>query len=102
MAVILEGGCRVSEMREGVPFELGTLKLWRQVDREQGAQAISLRVMEFAPGLSLGIRNGDCDEILYVLDSERGHPVRLSEHSEHVEKLGQIFIDCHPFDLTPY
>jgi mannose-6-phosphate isomerase-like protein (cupin superfamily) len=60
--------------------------------------------MEFAPGLSPGIRNGDCDEILYVLDSERGHPVRLSEHSErtpNIEALGEIFIDGHLYDLTP-
>jgi mannose-6-phosphate isomerase-like protein (cupin superfamily) len=57
----------VSEMREGSPLEIGTLKLWSQVDRAHGAQAISLRVLEFAPGLSQGLRNNDCDEILYVL-----------------------------------
>jgi mannose-6-phosphate isomerase-like protein (cupin superfamily) len=104
MALILEGGCRVSDMRDGEPFAEGSLRIWNQVGRQTGAQAISLRIMEFAPGLSPGIRNGDCDEILYVMDSERGHPVRLTEHSErtpNVEVLGEIFIDGHHFDLFP-
>src|SRR5260370_16004170 len=68
MAVVLEGGCRVSEMREGEPLVEGTLRIWNRIGRATGAQAISLRVLEFAPGLSPGIRNDDCDEILYVLD----------------------------------
>src|SRR5437016_5445074 len=71
MAVILEGGCRVSEMREGVPVEHGALRIWNQIGRATGAQAISLRALEFAPGLSSGIRNDECDEILYVLDGSR-------------------------------
>jgi len=75
MAVVLEGGCRVSEMREGASVVEGTLRIWNRIGRATGAQAISLRVMEFAPGLSPGIRNDDCDEILYVLDCELGNPV---------------------------
>ncbi len=71
MAVVLEGGCRVSEMREGASLVEGTLRIWNRIGRATGAQAISLRVMEFAPGLSPGIRNDDCDEILYVLDEVR-------------------------------
>jgi len=71
MAVILEGGCRVSEMREGGPFVNGTLHIWNQIGKATGAEAISLRVMEFAPGMSPGIRNADCDQILYVLDEVR-------------------------------
>src|ERR1700694_5851309 len=78
MTVTLEGGCRVSDMHDGEPFAEGSLRFWNQVGRQTGAQAISLRIMQFAPGLSPGIRNGDCDEILYVLDSdggwERAHP----------------------------
>ena len=54
--------------------------------------------MEFAPGLSPGIRS-DCDEILYVLGWERGRPVRLSEHSERT--LAQVFINGHPYDVDP-
>ena len=68
MAVNLEGGCRVSDMREGDPFSHGTLRIWNRIGRATGAQAISLRVMEFAPGASPTIRNDDCDQILYVLD----------------------------------
>src|SRR5229473_307170 len=71
MAVVLAGGCRVSEMREGASLVQGTLRIWNRIGRATGAQAISLRVMEFAPGLSPGIRNDDCDEILYVLDEVR-------------------------------
>ena len=63
MAITLEGGCRVSEMREGEPLIEGTLRIWNRIGRATGAQAISLRAMEFAPGLSPGIRNDDCDEI---------------------------------------
>jgi mannose-6-phosphate isomerase-like protein (cupin superfamily) len=69
MAVILEGVCRVSQMREGPPLTEGTLRIWNQIGRATGAQAISLRILEFVPGLSPGIQNGECDEILYVLDS---------------------------------
>ena len=69
MAVILEGGCRVSEMREGEPLVKGALRVWNRIGRASGAQAISLRVMEFGPGLSPTIQNQDCDQILYVLDS---------------------------------
>jgi mannose-6-phosphate isomerase-like protein (cupin superfamily) len=69
MAVTLEGGCRVSNMREGDPVLNGTVCIWNQIGKATGAQAISLRVMEFGPGLSPGIRNGDGDEILYVASS---------------------------------
>jgi mannose-6-phosphate isomerase-like protein (cupin superfamily) len=107
MALILEGGCRVSEMHEGEHLSEGSLRIWNQVGRATGAEAISLRIMEFAPGLSPGIRNGDCDDILYVLnskhDSERRHPLRLSEQRErtpNVEALGQIFISGHSYDIS--
>jgi len=72
MAVIMEGGCRVSDMREGGPLQKGTLHIWKQIGRATGARAISLRVMEFSKGLSPTIRNDDCDEILFVLDDGNG------------------------------
>ncbi len=65
MAVVLAGGCRVSQMREGTPLVNGSLSIWHQIGREVGAQAISLRILEFAPGLSPGITNS-CDDTLYV------------------------------------
>src|SRR5258708_34249890 len=105
MTVTLEGGCHVSDMRDGEPFAEGSLRIWNQVGHQTGAQAISLRILEFAPGLSPGIRNGDCDEILYVLNNvERGHPVRLSERSERTaegESVPKILIDCWAYDLGP-
>jgi mannose-6-phosphate isomerase-like protein (cupin superfamily) len=107
MPISLAGGCRVSDMSEGVPVVNGTLRIWNQVGRATGAQAISLRIIEFAPGLSPAIRNDDCDEILYVLDSverrwERGHPVRLSEQRERTNDVGvsgEILINGHPYNI---
>ena len=104
MAVTLEGGCRVSEMREGDPLIAGTLRIWNRIGRATGARAISLRVLEFAPGLSPVIRNDDCDEILYVLDSERGHPVRPNEGSERasiVDVSAEVFINGRSHDISP-
>jgi mannose-6-phosphate isomerase-like protein (cupin superfamily) len=71
MVMTLAGGCRVAEMYEGEPLVNGGLRIWKQVGRATGAQAISLRVMEFAPGMSSAVRNSECDEILYILN--RGH-----------------------------
>jgi mannose-6-phosphate isomerase-like protein (cupin superfamily) len=122
MAVTLDGGCRVSEMREGDPLIVGTLRIWNRIGRANGAQAISLRVLEFAPGLSSGIRNADCDEILYVLDDRdptgvgdssqgqaRSAPpldqVSLDDpHPEGVRSASQssqLFINGHSFQLSP-
>src|SRR2546426_6568427 len=95
MTVMLEGGCRVSHMHDGAPLVEGTLRIWNQIGRATGAQAISLRVMEFAPGLSPTIRNDDCDEILYVL--ERGHPARMSEPGEQRDLT--LLLDGIPHDL---
>src|SRR6185436_6759504 len=67
MAVELEGGCRVTGGRDGEPSINGTLSVWPQIGRAGGASAISLRTMEFAPGLSPGLRNQECDEVIYVL-----------------------------------
>ena len=36
MAVVLEGGCRISEMREGDPRIEGTLRIWDQIGRAYG------------------------------------------------------------------
>ena len=70
MAVILDGGCRVSTMHEGEPRVDGSLKIWSQVGKESGAKAISLRVLEFGPGTSPGLRNRVSDEVIYVLEGD--------------------------------
>jgi mannose-6-phosphate isomerase-like protein (cupin superfamily) len=109
MAVILEGGCRVSEMREGEPVVSGTLSIWNQIGRATGAQAISLRIMEFTPGLSPTIQNEDCDQVLFVErgpsleggpNLERGHPARMSEPSERTS-FAKITIAGHFFEIGP-
>jgi mannose-6-phosphate isomerase-like protein (cupin superfamily) len=66
-------------MHDGEPLVRGTLRIWKQIGRATGAQAISLRVMEFAPGLSPTIQNEDCDEILYLLKSSDEVGTRGSE-----------------------
>jgi mannose-6-phosphate isomerase-like protein (cupin superfamily) len=68
MAIVLEGGCRVSTLYEGVPHVSGSLKIRNQIGRANGAEAISLRILEFGPGTSPGLRNRECDEVLYLLD----------------------------------
>lgn len=67
MAVLLEGGCRVTGFKDGEPMIDGTLRVWPQIGRANGASAISLRTMEFAPGLSPTLSNDESDEIFYVL-----------------------------------
>jgi mannose-6-phosphate isomerase-like protein (cupin superfamily) len=69
-------------MREGEPMVDGLLRVWKQVGREAGAKAISLRILEFAQGQSNGMCNTDCDEVLYVLEGsgtltldERAHEI---------------------------
>lgn len=68
MAVVLEGSCRVSTMGEGSPQLFGTLKVWNQIGKASGADAISLRILEFGPGTSPVIRNQEYDEVLYLLE----------------------------------
>lgn len=68
MAVVLEGGCRVSTMHEGDPRVDGSLKIWNQIGKASGAKAISLRLLEFGPGTSPPLRNQSCDEVFYLLE----------------------------------
>ncbi|HSE17512.1 MAG TPA: cupin domain-containing protein [Pyrinomonadaceae bacterium] len=68
MAVVLEGGCRVSTMHEGEPRVSGSLKIWNQAGKSSGAKAISLRLLEFGPGTSPALRNHTSDEVFYVLE----------------------------------
>jgi len=98
MTVTLEGGCRVSEMREGDPVVNGTLSVWNRIGRATGTQAISLRVMEFAPGNSPTIMNDECDQILYVLDedSSDSHPERMQER----KAVTAILIDDVRHEIT--
>jgi mannose-6-phosphate isomerase-like protein (cupin superfamily) len=55
-------------MNEGTPEISESLKIWNQIGRATGAEAISLRILEFGPGLSPQLCNSSSDEVLYVLE----------------------------------
>lgn len=67
MGRALAGGCRVWRLREGRPRTAGGVKVWNRAGRKSGAKAISLRVLEFPPGVS-GLDGSAADDVLYVLD----------------------------------
>jgi mannose-6-phosphate isomerase-like protein (cupin superfamily) len=54
-------------MHDGAPEVAGSLKIWNRIGKATGADAISLRILEFEPGTSPVLRNDECDEVLYVL-----------------------------------
>ncbi len=100
MAEILAGGCRVSDMCEGEPLSEGTLRIWNRIGRATGAQAISLRVMEFAPGLSPPIQNVDCDEILYAINlSSATDSNRNKVSTARVSRWINLLIDGRSYQL---
>src|SRR2546423_15289491 len=68
MPIELTGRCRVSGLREGAAREHGTLRVWQHAGRQSGAAAISLRVLELAPGRSPTLGGAACDEVLYVFE----------------------------------
>jgi mannose-6-phosphate isomerase-like protein (cupin superfamily) len=101
MAKVMAGGCRVTEIKDGKPTINGTLRVWPQVGRATGAVAISLRTMEFAPGLSPGLRNQECDEILYVLQGTAtifidGWPYRIEQETGIYLRPGSILTVNNP------
>jgi len=93
MAVQLEGKCVVREMREGVPDRSGTLSVWRQIGRDVGALAISLRILEFSRGISPGIANDESDEVLYFSESLEG--------AAHGRDRVNVFIDGWSCEVGP-
>jgi mannose-6-phosphate isomerase-like protein (cupin superfamily) len=68
MPIELTGRSRVSRLREGVAREHGTLRVWQHAGLESGAAAVSLRVLELAPGRSPSLGGAPCDEVLYVFE----------------------------------
>ncbi len=92
MAKLLEGGCRVTDMREGTPVTAGTFRSWYQIGKATGAHAISLRLNEFGPGLSPGLRNAECDEVLYLLENLDG---------SEISGACTVFIDGSSYEIFP-
>jgi len=84
MDVTLDAGCRVADLRQGEPEVHGTLRVWTRFGSANGARALSLRILEIAPGLSPGLLNKDCDEVLYV-----------------IEGTGTAYLDGHAFAVGP-
>ena len=75
MAVLLEGGCVVATMSEGIPRREGSL--------------ISLRVLEFGPGQSPEFRNESLDEVLFSLDECR---IFIDEVAHSLAPQAGVFI----------
>ena len=75
MAVLLEGGCRVSTMNEGFPRQEGSL--------------LSMRVLEFGSGLSPEHRNDEFDEVLFSLGS---CTLFIDDMTHNVEPQSGVFI----------
>ena len=67
----------------------GTLNIHNKIGPETGAKAISLRVLEFGPGLSPSLRNEDQDEVLFSLSSCR---LVLDELTHELEPQSGVFI----------
>jgi len=70
MPALLEGGCRVTSLREGEPTRHGALRIWPHFGKGRGADAISLRILEVAHGASPDLCNPSADEVLFVLEGE--------------------------------
>jgi quercetin dioxygenase-like cupin family protein len=67
MLAILDGGCRVTGLKDDEPVVEGALRIWKHFGTHAGATAISLRVMELPAGERATLRNDAADEVLYVL-----------------------------------
>ncbi len=70
MATFLEGGCFVVDLlpagghRPDDPHPI----IHTLIDRVRGTAAISLRALWIPAGASLEVGNGECDEVLYVIE----------------------------------
>ena len=58
----------VTTLRSGSPREEGTLRVWSRFGPESGARALSLRILDLAPGPAPAWRSADRDELLFTLE----------------------------------
>ena len=70
----------------------GTLQIHNKIGPETGAKAISLRILEFDPGLSPVLRNEETDEVLFSLGS---CTLFIDEVVYEVEPQSGVFIRVH-------
>jgi mannose-6-phosphate isomerase-like protein (cupin superfamily) len=86
MVVELEGGCRVTSMRDGEPEVAGNLRIWRHFESR-----LSLRVIEI--GGEATFNNAAHDEVLYDLEQNAGIyipagvPLTLDANTTYVSSL---------------
>jgi mannose-6-phosphate isomerase-like protein (cupin superfamily) len=67
----------------------GTLTIRNQIGPETGAKAISLRILEFDPGVSPNLRNEELDEVLFSLNGCR---LVIDELTCELEPQSGVFI----------
>ena len=103
MARTLAGGCRVWSLKEGRPRTIGRVKVWNRAGRRSGAKAISLRVMEFAPGVS-ELAGSESDDVLYALKQAGAREIHLWNRTPaRAEALAEEFgasIGLAPADIV--
>lgn len=90
MAVHLEGGCFVTDMTEPSPVVNGTLTRRDIIGPLNGAQAISLSILEYAKGLSPFLSAPGSDHILYRLET-----------NETADPDCKLFIDSWAYAVGP-
>jgi len=89
MLVELEGGCRVTGLKDGEPRRDGDLLIW-----DHFQSVLSLRVLELRGSATL--RNEEQDEVLFVLEEERsiylpaGETLELSGDLTIVSALARV------------
>jgi len=96
MPVRLEGGCFVSHARETSATREGTLSCRNIIGKDTGADAISLRILEFSPGLSPGLRLAESDHVLYRLDTDDAGPINVFIDGRGQQVEGQTGIYVRP------
>ena len=67
----------------------GTLTIRNQIGPETGAKAITLRILEFAPGVSPLLKNEDLDEVLFSLAACK---LVIDELTHELEPQSGVFI----------
>jgi mannose-6-phosphate isomerase-like protein (cupin superfamily) len=87
MAVVLDGGCRVTTMREGEPTTEGSLRVWHHFD----GRAISLRTLELTAGASATLQNEELDEVLYVVS---GRGTVAADHGIYLPAGSQLVLQA--------
>ena len=77
-------------MRDGtLTIRNGTLTIRDQIGPETGAKAITLRLLEFDPGVSPVLQNQDTDEVLFSLNACR---LVIDELTHELEPQSGVFI----------